>query len=95
MLGSQSEMHIAGIVVRCKAPYLASIIETLGKSPSVEVHQVTERKGLIIATVETQALDQQIAVTTEMLYIEGVVDVDLVYHAFEPVIAPTEEVCAL
>ncbi len=94
MLGSPSEMHIAGIVLRYKAPRLAEILETLSKSEYVEVHQVTERKGLIIATVETQALDQQIAVTTELLDIDGVVDVDLVYHAFEPVIAPPEEVRA-
>lgn len=79
----QAELHVAGLVVRCAPQRLEAVRSALAGRGDVDVHQVAERAGTIIATLESAALEAQVAATKALLDIEGVVDVDLVYHAFE------------
>jgi len=93
MSGSNKEMHVAGVVVRCTAGRLLEVLQNLSDYPEVEVHQTQPASSLLVATVETSGLQEQVDATKALLDIPGVMDVDLVYHAFDS--APClEEVCA-
>lgn len=94
MFDSQEELHIAGVVIRCSPLRFDGVLADLHRHPEVDVHRIAERDGLIIATVETSRLDTQVAATKALLDIAGVVDVDLVYHAFDHTETMPEEVAS-
>lgn len=83
MSGSNKEMHVAGVVVRCTAGRLPDVLQCLDHNPQVEVHQTQPASSLLVATVETSGLQQQVDTTKALLDIPGVMHVDLVYHAFD------------
>ncbi|CAN0557271.1 unnamed protein product, partial [Laminaria digitata] len=67
MSGSKQEMHVAGVVVRCTAGRLPEVLQNLGDHPEVEVHQTKPASSLLVATVETSGLQEQVDATKALL----------------------------
>jgi nitrate reductase NapD len=76
-------MHVAGIVVRGLPQHLAEVAEALSAQPGIEVHAVSEAKGALIVTLEAPDLDAQVEATRALQALPKVMDVEVVYHAFE------------
>ena len=76
-------MHVAGIVVRGLPQHLPDLAEALSARPGIEVHQMSEAKGALVVTLETPDHDAQVEATRALLSVPKVMDVEVVYHAFE------------
>lgn len=75
-------MPVSGIVVTCVAASAERVAAQLTEVKGVEVHGVLE-DGRIVAVVEADTVDGEVALVTGLDDIEGVVSVQLAYHNFE------------
>jgi periplasmic nitrate reductase NapD len=77
-------MPVSGIVVTCMAASAESVALKLAELEGVEVHGVLE-DGRIVAVVEADTVDGEVALVTGLEELEGVVSVQLAYHNFEQI----------
>ncbi|HBA88244.1 MAG TPA: nitrate reductase formation protein NapD [Geobacter sp.] len=75
-------MPVSGVVVTCMAASAENIAQQLAELNGVEVHGVLPG-GRIVAVVEADTVDDEVALVTGFEEIEGVVSVQLAYHNFE------------
>lgn len=75
-------MPVSGIVLTCVAAHVDDIALQLAKIGGVEVHGVLP-DGRIVAVVEADTVDDEVALVTELQEIEDVISVQMAYHNFE------------
>ena len=75
-------MPVSGIVVRCLGSCSDSVANQIAALEGVEVHGVMPN-GQIIAVIEADTVDGEVALVTELQGIEDVISVQLAYHNFE------------
>lgn len=98
-------MNISGILVVAKPERHADVVGALTGMEGVEVHQVDEASGRIIAIQEAEDIHAEIdgvkrikalpnVVMAEMVY-HYIADDDKVYEEVPPELAEQEEVCSV
>ena len=75
-------MPVSGIVVRCLDSCTDSVAKQMATFEGVEVHGVLP-DGHIVAVVEADTVDGEVALVTVLQDIEDVISVQLAYHNFE------------
>lgn len=75
-------MPISGIVVSCRPEGASGVAETLAGCQGIEVHGVLA-DGKIVAVIEADTIDAEVALVTGLQQMEGVISVQLAYHNFE------------
>ncbi len=98
-------MNISGILVVAKPERQADVMTTLGSMPGVEIHQVDEATGRIIAVLEAENINAEMGGLKEIKAIPHVVMAEMVYHYFAeddqvfdglpPELVEQEEACAV
>lgn len=73
-------MNISGILVVAKPDWLATVVDSLGALPGVEVHQVDDASGRIIAIQEAEDIHAEIDGVKRIKALPHVVMADMVYH---------------
>lgn len=73
-------MNLSGILVVAKPEWQASVVEALGGLPGVEVHQVDEATGRIIAIQEAGDIHAEIEGVKRIKALPHVVMAEMVYH---------------
>ena len=77
-------MPVSGIVVTCTAASAESVALKLGVLEGVEVHGVLP-DGRIVAVIEADSVDGEVALVSGLEELEGVVSVQLAYHNIEQI----------
>lgn len=75
-------MPISGVIITCASEKCNAIAETISSLDGVEVHGVLP-EGRIIAVIESDDVQGEVALVSRMHQIDGVASVCLVYHNFE------------
>jgi nitrate reductase NapD len=75
-------MPISGIVVSCRPEEAGGVAEKLAANQGVEVHGVLA-DGKIVAVIEADTIDAEVALVNGLQQVEGVISVQLAYHNFE------------
>lgn len=75
-------MAVSGIVLTCVAAGADSVALRVAAMDGVEVHGVLP-DGRIVAVVEADTVDGEVALVTELQDMEDVISVQLAYHNFE------------
>ena len=75
-------MPVSGIVLTCLAARTEEIALQLSGLSGIEIHGVLP-DGKIVAVLEADTVDGEVALVTELQDLEGVVSVQLAYHNFE------------
>ena len=75
-------MPVSGIVLTCIATSTENVARRLAAVSGVEVHGVLP-EGKIVAVLEADTVDGEVALVTELQEMDGVVSVQLAYHNFE------------
>ena len=75
-------MPVSGIVVTCHAGTSAEVSVGIAALAGVEVHGVLPGDR-IAAVVESDTVDGEVSLVTQLQGIEGVISVLLAYHNFE------------
>ncbi len=75
-------MPVSSVVVSCQVGRTAEIESRLKIYGQVEIHHLLDN-GSIIAVLETDTVDEEVSLVTEMMQTDGVLDVRLAYHNFE------------
>jgi periplasmic nitrate reductase NapD len=76
------EMPISSVVISCRHDKAAAVEARLKKMPQLEIHHRLEN-GRLIAVLETETVDDEVALFKEVMQTDGVFDVRLAYHNFE------------
>lgn len=74
-------MPISGVVIRCRPEKADELSRSLASEGSVEIHGVLP-DGQIVAVVESDSVDGEVRIVSDLLNVEGVIDVRLAYHDF-------------
>lgn len=77
-------MPVSGIVIRCPSQRADEISSQIASLPGLEVHG-TLPDGQIIAVLETDTVDKEVNLVSEIQQTPGVVSVNLAYHNFEDI----------
>ena len=80
-------MPISGIVIRCMPHLTEAISASLTEQDIVEIHGNLP-DGKLIAVIDTDSVEAEMAVVNQLLATEGVIDVQLAYHNFEDTNVP-------
>jgi len=75
-------MPVSGIVLGCADGCAEVIVARLAAVSGIEVHDVLP-DGRIVAVVEADTIDGEVALVSGLQEIDGVVSVQLAYHNFE------------
>lgn len=75
-------MPISGIVVSCRPEEAGGVAEKLAGNQGIEVHGVLA-DGKIVAVIEADTIDLEVALVNRVQQMEGVISVQLAYHNFE------------
>lgn len=75
-------MPVSGIVLTCVAARVDDVALRIATVHGVEVHGVLP-DGRIVAVVEADTVDDEVALVTELQEIEDVISVQMAYHNFE------------
>jgi nitrate reductase NapD len=75
-------MPVSGIVLTCVAAKTSDIALQLATVAGVEVHGVLP-DGRIVAVIDAETVDDEVALVTELQEIEDVISVHVAYHNFE------------
>lgn len=78
-------MPISGIIIKCK-PEKSKELELLLSAPgSVEINHVLD-DGSLVAVVEAETVDAEVAIVKNLMSLDGVLDVLVAYHNFEDLV---------
>lgn len=75
-------MPISGIVVTCREESSDGVVRQVSQVEGVEVHGVLPG-GKIVAVVEAESVEGEVAAVEGLQEIDGVISVQLAYHNFE------------
>jgi periplasmic nitrate reductase NapD len=73
-------MNISGILVMAKPERHVEVVGALGALPGVEIHQVDEASGRIIAVQEAEDINAEVAGVRQIKALPGVMMAEMVYH---------------
>lgn len=73
-------MNLSGILVVAKPDYQGQVVTALNALEGVEVHQVDEAAGRIIAVQEAQDIQAEIAGVKRIKALPHVIMAEMVYH---------------
>jgi nitrate reductase NapD len=98
-------MNLSGILVVARQPWQAEVVRDLNALEGVEVHQVEEDSGRIVAVQEAADIHAEIEGLKRIKAIPHVVMAEMVYHyiaddrreydALPPELAGQDEACAV
>ena len=74
-------MPISGILIRCRPEKALEVSETVACDRAVEVHGVLT-DGQIVAVIEAESVDDEVRIVSDLMQVDGVIDVRLAYHHF-------------
>ncbi|HEY6873662.1 MAG TPA: chaperone NapD [Geobacteraceae bacterium] len=74
-------MPISGVVIRCRPEKALEVSETVALDGAVEVHGVLT-DGQIVAVIEADSVDGEVGIVSDLMRVDGVIDVRLAYHDF-------------
>jgi nitrate reductase NapD len=77
-------MPLSGVVIKCRPELTEGLATTLAKQETVEIHGAMP-DGRLVAVIESDSLEGELEIMTNMLATDGIIDVQLVYHSFEAV----------
>lgn len=75
-------MPVSGIVLACTVASVENVALRLAAFSGLEIHGVLP-EGKIVAVIEADTVDGEVALVTELQEMEGVISVQLAYHNFE------------
>jgi len=78
-------MPISGIIIKCKPGKCKELELLLSVPGSVEINHVLD-DGSLVAVVETETVDAEVAIVKNLMSLEGVLDVLVAYHNFEDLV---------
>lgn len=73
-------MNISGILVVARPERQTDVIAALGALEGVEIHQVDEASGRIVAVQEAEDINAEVAGLRQMKALPGVILAEMVYH---------------
>lgn len=73
-------MNLSGVLVVAKPQWLDQVVEALNALSGVEVHQVDEETGRVIAVLEAEDIRAEIARLKEIKALPHVLVAEMVYH---------------
>lgn len=73
-------MNLSGVLVVAKPQWLGQVVESLNTLEGVEVHQVDEQTGRIVAVLEAEDINAEIARLKEIKAQQHVIVAEMVYH---------------
>lgn len=85
----ERQVHIAGVVVFCRAEAAAAARARIASLPGAEVHAESP-EGKLVLTLETDSTRRTLDCMDAMRALPGVLDVCLVYQHAEPASAMEE-----
>jgi periplasmic nitrate reductase NapD len=74
-------MPISGVIIRCRPERSDELFRSLAIEGAVEIHGVLP-DGQIVAVIESDSVDGEVSIVSDLLKKEGVIDVLLAYHNF-------------
>ena len=75
-------MPVSGVVISCQPGRTDGVVTVIQSIGQVEIHHRLEN-GKLVAVLETAAVEDEVAIVTEIMQVDGVIDVRLAYHNFE------------
>ncbi len=75
-------MPVSGVLISCAEGAAPDVSRKIADIGGVEVHGVIQ-DNRIVAVVEGETVDDEVARVTELQHLEGVLSVSLAYHNFE------------
>lgn len=76
-------MNVSGIVVQTAPASLASVIEQLNAVAGVDVHQIDQTGGRLVATIEAEDTGAEVSTLKAIKRLASVAVAELVYHRFD------------
>ena len=73
-------MNLSGILVMAKPECVAQVANSLGELPGIEVHQVDETGGRIIAVQEAEDIHAEVDGLKQIKALPHVILAEMVYH---------------
>lgn len=73
-------MNLSGILVVAKPQWLGQVVEAVNALEGVEVHQVDEQTGRIVAVLEAEDINAEIGRLKEIKAQPHVLMAEMVYH---------------
>ncbi len=77
-------MPVSGIILTCLDGTSRAVAKRVAAVAGVEVHGVLP-DGQIVAVIESDTVDEEVSLVSQLHDVEGVVFVRLAYHNFEDV----------
>lgn len=77
-------MPVSGVVVSCLHGKAEDVAGEMSAMDGVEIHGVLP-DGQIVAVVEAETVDGEVAIVSRLHEVEGVATVRMAYHNFEDV----------
>ncbi len=75
-------MPISGVVIKCRPECAERLAHSLAKPDCVEIHGALP-DGSLVAVIESDTIEGETSIVTNLLETDGVIDVRLAYHNFE------------
>lgn len=84
-------MPISGVVIRCRPERAEELSRSLAIDGSVEIHGVLP-DGQIVAVIEADSVDGEVSLVSDLMKVDGVIEVRLAYHNFADLCAKSDRV---
>lgn len=78
-------MPISGIIIKCNPEKCKELELLLSVPGSVEISHVLD-DGSLVAVVEAETVDAEVAIVRNLMSLDGVLDVLVAYHNFEDLV---------
>jgi nitrate reductase NapD len=75
-------MPISGIVIKCNPAKMDELAKSLAENGMIEVHGSLP-DGKIVAVIEATSVEDEVQMISNLLAIDGIIDVQMAYHNFE------------
>ena len=76
-------MYVSGVTIRTRQADLEGVLVQCAAIEGVEVHARVPEKGSAVLTIEADKLKGEVIIAEQIRAIPGVVDFQMVFHAFE------------
>ena len=75
-------MHYSGLIVFCEPSSTEDCVHQLNNCPGIDVYVTDNRRGRVVAVLETETVDEQEAGLRRVQALPHVRAAELVYHYF-------------
>lgn len=75
-------MPISGIIIKCQPGLAQELATSLHRTGELEIHEVVD-SATLVAVIDAPTVADEIALTKELMEVDGVITVQLAYHNFE------------